>query len=113
MALDDILVARRYPVTYGLEEAEVDRRTAIDMYQQLQEVCSTKLLSSLVILCGLGVVAQIDKSLLSHKPKVNILVRILHIAFIIQASSWQTNYWVNMDIWFSGYITYSRSRIWK
>ena len=44
------LWARQYPVTDAMEEAEVDRRTAIDMYQWLREVCSTKLLSSPVIL---------------------------------------------------------------
>ena len=76
MAVDDILVAWRYPVTDGLEEAEVDRRTAIDMYQQLQEVCSTKLLSSPVILGGLGVVAQIDHLYARTKEFINTLIAV-------------------------------------
>ena len=54
-----------------MEEADVDRRTAIDIYQWLREVCSTKLLSSPIVLGGPGVVVQIDESLFQHKPKVN------------------------------------------
>ena len=65
------LWARQYPVTDAMEEADVDRRTAIDIYQWLREVCSTKLLSSLIVLGGPGVVVQIDESLVRHKPKVN------------------------------------------
>jgi len=51
-------------------EAEVDRRTAIDIYQWLWEVCSTKLLSNPIILGDPGVVVQIDESFFWHKPKV-------------------------------------------
>ena len=65
------LLARQYPVTDAMEEADVDRRTAIDIYQWLREVCSTKLLSSPIVLGGPGVVVQIDESLFRHKPKVN------------------------------------------
>ena len=65
------LWARQYLVTDAMEEADVDRRTAIDIYQWLREVCSTKLLSMLIVLGGPGVVVQIDKSLFRHKPKVN------------------------------------------
>ena len=65
------LWARQYPVTDAMEEADVDRRTAIDIYQWLQKVCSTKLLSSPIVLVGPGVVVQIDESLFRHKPKVN------------------------------------------
>ena len=43
----------------------------IDIYQWLQKVCSTKLLSSPIVLGGPGVVVQIDESLFRHKPKVN------------------------------------------
>jgi len=56
-----------------MEEAEVDRHTAIDIYQWLREVCSTKLLSNPIILGGPGVVVQIDESLFRHKPKVKII----------------------------------------
>ena len=65
------LWARQYPVTDAMEEADVDRRRAINIYQWLREVCSTKLLSSPIVLGGPGVVVQIDESLFQHKPKVN------------------------------------------
>ena len=60
-----------------MEEAEVDNRIAIDIYQWLQEVCPTKLLSSPVILGGPGVVIQIDESLFRHKPKVNKITNLV------------------------------------
>lgn len=66
------LWAREYPVTDAAEEAEISLRVAIDIYQWLREVCSTKLLQSPMILGGPGVVVQIDESLFRHKPKVTI-----------------------------------------
>ena len=54
------LWARQYSVTDAMEEAVVDRRTAIDIYQWLREVCTTKLSSSPIILGGHGVVVKID-----------------------------------------------------
>ena len=90
------LWARQYPVTDAMEEADVDRRTAIDIYQWLREVCSTKLLSSPIVLGGPGVVVQIDESLFRHKPKVNknISITIIKSKFLLstKASSWQTNH---------------------
>ena len=68
------LWARQYPVTDAMEEAEVDRRTAIDVYQWLREVCSTKLS---IVLGGPGVVVQIF--LFRHKPKVNEMTNFIHI----------------------------------
>ena len=72
----------------------MDRRTAIDIYQWLREVCSTKLLSSPIVLGGPGVVVQIDESLFRHKPKVNknISITIIKSKFLLstKASSWQT-----------------------
>ena len=62
--------AREYPVSDAAMEAEVDRGTAVDVYCWLQEVCSTKLLSTPIVLGGAGVVVQIDESLFRHKPKV-------------------------------------------
>lgn len=52
------------------EEAKVGRDTAINVYQWLQEVCTTKLLGMPIRLGGPGRV-QIDESLFRHKPKVN------------------------------------------
>ena len=77
MAVDDALWAWQYPVTDAMEESEVDICTAIDMYQWLWEVCSTKLLSSPVILGGPGVVVQIDESSFRHKPNVNTITNLV------------------------------------
>ena len=65
------LWSREYPVTDAEEEAEIDRRTAVDIYQWLREVYTTKLLQTPIILGGTGVVVQIDESLFRHKPKVH------------------------------------------
>ena len=50
------LWAQQYPISDAMEEADVDQRTATDIYQWLREVCATKLLSSLIVLGGPGVV---------------------------------------------------------
>ena len=59
----------------------MDRHTAIDMYQWLREVCSTKLLSSPVILGGPGVVVQIDEFLFRHKPTIANLKILKHCLY--------------------------------
>ena len=61
---------RDYPVSDAAEEAKVGRDTAINVYQWLREVCTTKLLTVPVQLGGPGKVVQIDESLFRHKPKV-------------------------------------------
>ena len=71
------LWAREYPVTDAAEESEISARVAVDIYQWLHEVCTTKLLQTPIILGGPGVVVQIDESLFRHKPKVNIICSIL------------------------------------
>ena len=58
------------PVLTACKEAEVARKTAIDGYQWLREVCSTKLLTSLIKLGGPGTVVQAEESLFNHKSKV-------------------------------------------
>ena len=60
---------REYPVTDAAEEAQVGRDTAINVYQWLREVCSTRLLSIDIKLGGQGKVVQIDESLFRHKVK--------------------------------------------
>lgn len=67
------LWARQYPVTDAAEEAEISARVAVDIYQWLREVCSTKLLQTRITLGGPGVVVQIDESQFRHKPKVIII----------------------------------------
>ena len=58
----------QYPVSDAAEEASVGRDTAINVYQWLREVCSTRLL---IKLGGAGPkVVQIDELLFCHKPKV-------------------------------------------
>ena len=53
------------------EEAKVNKDTAGAVYQWLREVCSTKLLNTIIELGGPGTMVQIDKSLFRHKPKVS------------------------------------------
>ena len=88
------LWAQQYPVTDTMEEAVVDKRTAIYIYQWLREVCTTKLLSNPIILGGPDVV-QIDESLFRHKSKVNEITDLVHILKLMllsnQAPLWQTN----------------------
>ena len=67
----------QYPVGDAAEEAKVSRETAINVYQWLQEVCSTKLLAIPIVLGGPQKVVQIDESLFRHKPKVRDLYIIL------------------------------------
>ena len=62
---------RQYPVSDAAEEAKVTRETAINVYQWLREVCSTKLVATPIVLGGLGKTVQIDESLFRHKPKVS------------------------------------------
>ena len=66
-----ILWAKDTPVTDVIDDAEIDSRTGVDMYQWLREVCSTKLLQSPIILGGPGVIVQVDESLFRHKPKAS------------------------------------------
>ena len=54
-----------------MQDAEVDRRTAIDEYQWFREICSSALVRApQIVLGGPGVVVHIDESLFRHKPKV-------------------------------------------
>ena len=57
-------------VTDAELQLEIDKETAINIYQWLRVVCSTKLLSISIVLGGPGKVVQIDESLFRHKPKV-------------------------------------------
>ena len=63
--------AREYPAKDAAEEAEVQEKTAIDVYQWLREVCSSRLIADgPTVLGGTGSIVQIDESLFRHKPKV-------------------------------------------
>ena len=61
---------KEYTVTDAMEEAEVSKHVAVDVYQWLGEVCSTMLTSSNIQLGGPGQIVQIDESLFRRKPKV-------------------------------------------
>ena len=63
--------AREYPIKDAAEEAEVDEKTAIQIYQYCRDICSWRLLNhdAPLLLGGQGVVVQIDESLFRHKPK--------------------------------------------
>ena len=61
--------AREYPVTDATEEAEVEKKTAIQAYQYCRDICSWRLLHRDSPLLP-GVTVQIDESLFRHKPKV-------------------------------------------
>ena len=62
----------------AVEEAEVQEKTAIDVYQWLREVCSTRLITDgPIVLGGPGSTVQIDESLFRHKPKMaNIIITV-------------------------------------
>ena len=63
--------ARQCPVSDCKDEAEIEMHNAIDMYQWLREVCTTRLLQDpQSVLGGPGVVVEVDESLFRHKPKV-------------------------------------------
>ena len=56
--------AREYPVKDAADEAEVDEKTAIQIYQFCRDICSWRLLNRdpPLLLGGQGVVVQIDES---------------------------------------------------
>ena len=63
-----------YPVIPMLlmQEAKVEKNTAVQAYQYFRDICSWRLLNhdAPLMLGGLGVVVHIDESLFIHKPKV-------------------------------------------
>ena len=48
------LWAREYPVTDAAQEVEITKTSAIDVFQWLREVCTTKLLQNQIVLGGPG-----------------------------------------------------------
>ena len=68
-----VLMYWQYPVSNAAKEAEVQEKTAIQVYQYLRDICSWYLMSmdAPLLLGGPGVIVQIDESLFRHKPKVS------------------------------------------
>ena len=67
--------SRQNSVCDAAESSGVGMNTAIDVYQWLREVCSTRLINDgPVRLGGPGVIVQIDESLFRHKQKVPVPV---------------------------------------
>ena len=54
-------------------------KTAIDRYQWLREVCSTKLLATPIKLGGHSTIVQTDESLFNHKPRYSDTYTIYHV----------------------------------
>ena len=54
------------------QEAQVDEKTAIQIYQYFRDICSWRLLhhDAPLMLGGSGTIVQIDESLFRHKCKV-------------------------------------------
>ena len=50
----------KYHVKDAASDVEVEKNTAVDVYRWLKEVCSTKLLATVIILGGPGVIVQVD-----------------------------------------------------
>ena len=65
--------SKEFPVKDAVDDAEIHKNTACDIYRWLREACSTKLLQTPIVLGGRGIVVQIDESLFRHKVKVILL----------------------------------------
>ena len=61
-----------YPVSNAAQEAEVDEKTAIQIYQYCRDICSWRLLNrdAPLMLGGQGVVVKIDESLFQAQAQV-------------------------------------------
>ncbi len=64
--------ARECPVTDAMDQAEVDSRTAVDIYQWFREVCTGHLLPQPILFVGPGEVVQIDESLFPKRSVMKI-----------------------------------------
>ena len=61
-------------VTKASENCEISLASAINIYQWLREVCSTRLIQDgPPQLGGPGTIVEIDESCFRHKPKVRII----------------------------------------
>ena len=77
-------------VTKAAKHSDVSLVTAINVYQWLREVCSSRLIrDGPACLGGPGRIVQIDESCFRHKPKVSFIIIIIIITcdvFVFVAS---------------------------
>ena len=52
--------AWQHPVSDAADQINIDRQTAIDVYEWLREVCSQSLIQTRIVLVGPGTVVQVD-----------------------------------------------------
>ena len=110
--------SKQNPVGDTAESVDIGKNTAVDVYQWLREVCSTRwrlIQDGPVVLGGLGIVVQIDESLFKHKPKVQIeqvlrttLYLLLNIAFLIAVflvSPREMHRLWTVGLWYGRYLT--------
>ena len=71
------LWAWQHPVSDAADQINIDRQTAIDIYQWLREVCSQSLIQTRIVLGGPGTIVHVDESLFRHKPKVSFVFAII------------------------------------
>ena len=98
--------AWQYPVSAASAEVEVTEATACQVYEWLQEVCSTTLLQTPIILSGPGVIVQVDESQFHPKPKVHWWLKwsfnMLNPIYIISiAQSWARAMPGCLGVWIS------------
>ena len=107
--------SRQNSVCDAAESSGVGKNTAIDVYQWLREVCSTRLINDgPVRLGGPGMIVQIDESLFRHKQKVPVPVyyytvvqHVLPTIVTLTVSSWKTSPTGGVGIWVGRYVTSS------
>ena len=105
---------RQCPVTDVMKDAEVDKHTAIDVFQWFREVCSSSLMQGpQIVLGGPGMVVHIDESLFHHKPKVTVRSNIQYSVYnhFSLEQSWSSHYTRSVGFWTCRHIDYTLFRI--
>ena len=92
----------QFPVTTAPLDADINKSTAIDVYQWFREVCSTTLLNTPIVLGGNGVIVEIDESLVKTWGNSCPLA--------LAASPWASPSPSVMGIWNGGHFPGPRSQ---
>ena len=89
---------RQCPVTDAMKDVEVDKHTAIDVFQWFREVCLSSLMQGpQIVLGGPGTVIHIDESLFRHKPKVTETVQYILFRTIVVVT-------LHKEVWVFGLV---------